>query len=130
MHRVPDAVVGVVVEVGPRGNDPVHETCFHERDEGGGSKARRGQCTGKGQSDRDVIVENLLGEKLARLSEAAGVISVEAVVDQLRHRPLGMDEPRIDLGPMKIGALFTHPPTPLSNLDATLVRQSSSISRR
>ena len=78
-----EAVVEVVVEVRAGGDDPVHETGLHQRDDGGGAESGGGQRAGERQADGAVLGEHLVGVQAAGFPEAGGVVGLEGGVDQV-----------------------------------------------
>ena len=68
MHREPDAEVGIVVQIGARGDDPVDEASFDQGNECGNAKPRRRQRACYRHADRDFRLQHALAEQLARLA--------------------------------------------------------------
>ena len=75
----------VVVKICARGNDPVHESSLHERDDRGFSQARRSERAGERHADDAIADEHFAGEKAARFGEAAAVVGLVGGVDEIGH---------------------------------------------
>ena len=73
----------VVVEVRAGGNNPVHETGLHQRDDGGAAQTGGGECAGESEADRAILGEHLFREQAAGLAEAGGVVGLEGGVDEV-----------------------------------------------
>ena len=83
VERQVEREVGVVVEVGAGGDDPVHEPGLDQRDQAAHAQPGGGQSPGERQADRAIGLEQLAGEDLADLAQPAGVVAQERVIDQV-----------------------------------------------
>ena len=83
VERQVEGVVGVVVEVRARRDDPVDEPGLDQRDQAAHPQAGRSQGARERQADGAVGLEHLPGEDLADLAEPAGVVAEERLVDQV-----------------------------------------------
>ena len=86
VHGQAEGEVRIMIQVGPGGDQPVHEPRFHQGNETAHAEPRWRHSAGEGHSHRDVGLEHPLGEELAAFPQPAGVVCQEGVVDQLGHR--------------------------------------------
>src|SRR5262245_42689765 len=100
--------MGVMVEVGAGGHDPIHESHFDQRDERRDTQAGRRQCARKSHAYCDIFVEHLLSKKVARLSQSSSVVRTKHLINQFRNLELRMNWLRIDSLPSKKWILLIH----------------------
>ena len=85
----------VVVHVGARGDDPVHEAVVHQRDDRRRSQARRRQGPRQAHADGDVVLRVAVPQQLAGRAEPPAVVGVHAI-DQLHDGGVGRNRLRQD----------------------------------
>ena len=78
-----EGVVGVVIEVGAGGDDPVDEPRPDQGDQAAHAEPGGGQRPGDRQPDRASGLEHLPREDPADLAQPAGVVAQERLVDQV-----------------------------------------------
>src|SRR5258706_4316650 len=97
MQRVIERMVDVVVEVGAGADNEVYRAALHQRDDAT-TDAGWGHCAGNRQADRHVLlgIEHAAGEEPGSLADTPGVVGLKRLVDQVRSRDIGREEPWYD----------------------------------
>src|SRR5271157_4283531 len=93
VERQVQRVVGVMVEVGAGGDDPVHEPGRDQWNQAAHAQPGRSERAGDGQADGAVWFQELAGENLADLAQSPRVVAQEGMIDQV-----GGDFPARDRG--------------------------------
>ncbi len=96
VHGQPEAEVRIVVEIGTRGHDPVHEAGFHERDDRAHAEARGRERTGDAERHRHVFLQHALGQQPGALAQSRAVVCEKRVVDEVGNGLAAGDGGRID----------------------------------
>ena len=96
VHREPESEMRVVIEIRAGRDDPVDEAALDERNERRHAESGRRERAGERHADRDVGLEHLLREQLARFAQTRRVVGEEGVVDQIGGRLGAVDRRGID----------------------------------
>ena len=75
----------VVIDVGPGGDDPVHEAGLHQRNERRVPESRGGERAADGEPHRYVRLQHLVREDVARLPKPGRVVGEEELIHKRIH---------------------------------------------
>ena len=101
--------MGVVIEIGASGNDPIDKACFDQRNQRGNAESGRRQRPCQRKTDSDVRLQHFLCKELACLAQPRGIVGEKSLVNQIRNSYVFLDWGRIDsLAPQEFAFVFTH----------------------
>src|SRR5258708_1920673 len=83
MQAQTDTEMGVMVEVGAGGHDPIDEAALDQRDQTRDTKTCRRKGASEAETNRDIWLQHLTREELRRLTQPSGVVRKKSLVNQL-----------------------------------------------